>query len=349
MTREQRSEAKRQREIAERAAAWQLHEAAGLTASEETALEDWLAASTDHRQAYSDVLWALDATQRHAASPELMAYRQAALPLGAQVRQGRWQVWAAMAASVALIGVGTQAIRQDWLPASLSNWHQDAAAVYRTAVGERSVIDLPDGSIATLDTNSMLQLAYTDHERGIRLLKGQALFEVAKKQPRPFQVYANGQRITALGTLFNVRVDNDRVRVALVEGVVRVRSGTTVANGGIAKEVIMSPGEVVEARAASPLIARPVDAKSAVSWRAGVLVFDDTRLGDAVTEINRYTAQPVLLDDPKIGDLRISGVFKSSDPQRFAQIMSATFALDVEQTRSGTSILKLRSKQKFSS
>jgi transmembrane sensor len=86
-----------------------------------------------------------------------------------------------------------------------------------------------------------------------------------------------------------------------------------------------------------------------VSWRAGVLVFDDTRLGDAVTEINRYTAQPVLLDDPKIGDLRISGVFKSSDPQRFAQIMSATFALDVEQTRSGTSILKLRSKQKFSS
>lgn len=111
----------------------------------------------------------------------------------------------------------------------------------------------------------------------------------------------------------------------------------------------MTPGEVVEARPASPLVARPADAKSTVSWRAGVLVFNDTRLDDAVAEINRYTAQPVLLGDAAIGGLRVSGVFKSSDPQRFAQIISATFALEVEQTPSGSPILKLRSAQKFSS
>jgi transmembrane sensor len=86
-----------------------------------------------------------------------------------------------------------------------------------------------------------------------------------------------------------------------------------------------------------------------VSWRAGVLVFNDTRLGDAVAEINRYTAQPVLLDDPALGDLRVSGVFKSSDPQRFAQIISATFGLEVEQASDGSPMLKPRPKQKFSS
>jgi transmembrane sensor len=345
---EHRSEAERQREIAECAAAWRLREEVGLGASEQAALDQWLAESPQHRQAYSDVLWALDATQRHAASPELMACRQAALPLPDEARQGRWRGWAVMAASLALALIGTQTLMHDVLPTSLWDWRQDTAPIYRTAIGERSVIALPDGSVATLDTNSVLQLAYNDRERGIRLLQGQALFEVAKKQPRPFQVYAQGQRITALGTIFNVRVDDEKVRVALVEGIVRVRSGPTASNA-VAREVIMTPGEVVEARAASPLIARPADAKSAVSWRAGMLVFNDTPLGDAVAEINRYTAQPVLLGDAAIGELRVSGVFKSSDPQRFAQIISATFALEVEQAQDGSPILKLRPKQKFSS
>jgi transmembrane sensor len=345
---EHRSEAKRQREMAESAAAWRLREEAGLNVSEQVALEHWLAESPDHRQAYSDALWALDATQKHAASPELMAYRQAALPPADEARHRRWRRWAVMAASIALALLGTQTMMHDFLPASFWDWRQDTNPVYRTAIGERSVIALPDGSVVTLDTNSVLQLAYNDRERGIRLLQGQALFEVAKKQPRPFQVYAQGQRITALGTIFNVRVDDEKVRVALVEGVVRVRSGPTATNG-VAKEVIMTPGEVVEAREASPLIARPADAKSAVSWRAGVLVFNDTPLAAAIVEINRYTAQPVLLGDAAIGDLRVSGVFKSSDPQRFAQIISATFALEVEQAPDGSPILKLRPGQKFSS
>jgi transmembrane sensor len=335
-------DAKRQREIAECAAEWRLREEAGLSASEQIALDRWLADSAEHRQSYSDALWALDATRRHAASPELMAYRQAALPLCAETGRPRWRGWAVMAASIAMALVGTQMIMHDGLPAPLLNWHRaEKSPVYRTAIGERSVIALPDGSAATLDTNSALQLAYTDRERGIRLLQGQALFEVAKKQARPFRVYAQGQRITALGTMFNVRVDDGKVRIALVEGVVRVRSEASTTNGGVAKELIMAPGEVVEARPASPLVARPMDANSAVSWRAGVLVFNDARLADAVAEINRYTPQPVLIGEASVGDLRVSGVFKSSDPQRFAQIMSATFALEVEQTPDGSPILRL--------
>src|SRR5690606_15969424 len=94
---------------------------------------------------------------------------------------------------------------------------------FRTAVGERSSITLSDGASVVLNTNSRIEVRYTPERRNVRLLAGQAWFQVAKHPERPFVVEAGDRRVTALGTAFDVRMDSrDSVQVTLAEGKVSV-------------------------------------------------------------------------------------------------------------------------------
>ncbi|WP_198526918.1 FecR domain-containing protein, partial [Sphingomonas sp. Ant20] len=94
--------------------------------------------------------------------------------------------------------------------------------VYRTATRQRLMVTLSDGSRLTLDTDTRVRMAYTRTERRLVLERGQALFEVAKHQTRPFVVTAGAQAVTAHGTAFDVRLETSAVRVALLEGLVSV-------------------------------------------------------------------------------------------------------------------------------
>jgi transmembrane sensor len=214
------------------------------------------------------------------------------------------------------------------------------AALYRTAVGERSTVVLPDGSVATLNTDSVLKVAYSGAERGVRLLKGQALFEVAKNARIPFQVYAADRRITAVGTVFDVRLQGEEVKVALVEGIVKVAPLERPGPAAPAPQVTMTAGEVLDAPPSAAMTVRTADIARAVSWKDGVAVFDDQPLAEAVAEMNRYTARPVVLADPAIGSLRVSGVFRTGDPDRFAAAMTEVFPLRAERRFDGSTELR---------
>jgi transmembrane sensor len=334
------------------AADWALRQEEGpLSDTEERKFAAWLAEDPKHLAAYENALWALDATARHAGAAEIMEIRNAALAAQGDRRSlWGWVTAGLIAASVvagllilahspALLGVGTAkrvAERSD--PAN-SNYH--------TAIGERSSVELPDGSVATLDTDSELRVAYSAIERGVFLLKGQALFEVAKGKPIPFQVYAKSQRITAVGTVFNVRLDGDGVKVSMVEGVVRVRDASRAMRATSdrmppIREVTLSTGEMLMAEPARPLLVRATDVKQVASWRGGLLVFNDTRLSEAVAEINRYTSRPIAIADSAVGDYRISGVFKSNDPEHFSRAMADVLPISVSHAPDGAPTLRSR-------
>lgn len=337
------------------AAEWVLRqEREPLSAWEQWRFERWLAADPVHARAYEGALWALSAPARHANSPLLMAERRAALGLRASRRHAalRWGGGAlALAASLAALWLWTPALHDLSVFGAPAQWGASPSpgpdrthAVYTTSVGERAAIALPDGSIATLDTDSRLRLAYGKDARAVYLLRGQALFAVAKAS-RPFHVYAGNQRITALGTKFNVRLDGSKVKVALVEGIVQVRALPPSQEDlppapAPAKEVLMAAGEMLEAAPASPLVVRPTETTAATSWTTGFLQFRDVPLADAVAEINRYTTRPIAIADPTIGSYRVSGVFRSSDPERFARAMADIFALEAIQSPNSGPILR---------
>ena len=335
--------------LREEAAYWLLRLEEGRLGPDDRArLDRWLDADPAHRAAFEAAQAACAAAGRHAAHPEMMALRMAALASGPQSRAPLWRVAAAVAAGVLIVSgsatfTAVQAPAESRIgavAARLAPALPRDAALYRTAVGERSTVVLPDGSVATLNTDSVLKVAYGGGERGVRLLRGQAMFEVAKDPASPFRVYAGDRRITAVGTVFDVRLDGKRVKVSLVEGVVRVSPTAPEKAAEAPAPVTMAAGQVLEARPSEPAVVRAADIARATSWKDGVVVFDDAPLAEAMAEMNRYTSRPLRLSDPDLGGLRVSGVFKAGDPERFAVAMTEVFPLALERTWDGAPVLR---------
>lgn len=333
------------------AADWALRqERQEMNEAEWAEFDQWIKEDPAHGEAFEDVLWALGAAQRHASDEDIGKIRTAALQ-ARKSSHGKMFGWGgvagALAASLALFLLWTGS-PDELSPGSTgpSIAQQDVApksASYSTAIGEKSEIILPDGSTATLDTDSELRVAYNDTERAVYLLRGQALFDVEQDKNIPFQVYANEQRITAIGTIFNVRLEGEAIKVSLVEGVVRV-SDQSIEDGetasGLQKDLVMRAGEVLEITPQQSQIFVNANVGSVASWKGGTLVFDDTRLSDAVAEINRYTTKPIAIADSNVGAHRITGVFKTNDPEYFSRAMTEIFPIEMSRSADGSPVLR---------
>lgn len=211
----------------------------------------------------------------------------------------------------------------------------DSRSVFATAVGEQRVLRLADGSTVRLDTGSAVRVRLGGDARRIELERGQALFAVAHDPGRPFIVEAGGARVTAVGTVFDVRRLEGAVRVTLVEGAVDV-SG---ARGGPPSRMRAGQQARVTAEGVST---RAVDAVRATSWTAGRLVFEDTPLRQAVTEVNRYLDDPVVLDAGVRADVPVNGVFRTGDRAAFASAAAAGLGLESRIQADGTLLLSGR-------
>jgi transmembrane sensor len=313
---------------AEAAAQWLMREKAGpLNESEQAEQAAWLAAHSDNRAAYERACSVWDNVGHVAARGDVRAMRDAALAAKPAPRF-RWRyigLAAAMGAVLIAAGGFTWLRFAPQLTAQFWDAHR-----YHTAIGERSAVTLQDGSNVVLNTNSAVEVDFASSERRVRLLRGQALFEVAKNPARAFVVLAGNRRITALGTSFDVRIDQDDVRVVLVEGRVAVDA------------LELEPGEQLVARTGAPAVVRAANVARLTSWKAGRLVFQDESLGDAVAEVNRYIRKPLTLDDPQIAALRISGVFRTAEVERFAASMTDLYPLAAMTQPDGSVRLKFR-------
>lgn len=312
---------------------------------------EWLDRDPANAAAYFSALEALDAVARNAGEPEVLALRHAALAARGSGRgrlaiAGGGAMAAAAAAAALLFALAPGTPLAPVAPPASQQLAQRKAAqsgVFRTGIGERAAIDLPDGSIVTLDTDSEIRIAYSHKARAIYLVSGQALFDVAHGWPQPFQVFAKGQRITAVGTVFNVRIEGPAVRISMVEGIVRLRREARMQGPLGPTELTLTAGEAALASPDNaPTIERSANVRSMTSWKGGVLVFNDTPLLDAVAEINRYTTQPIAIADAGVAAYRVNGVFKTSDPEHFAQAMAEVLPIEIVRAPDGAATLRAR-------
>ncbi len=335
----------------EQAVDWLAREDEGrLTETDRAALEAWLAADLAHASAYARAREAVGAPAAYAAHPELMAMRREALGALGHRRRPVWAAAAAAVVAFVVVGAGVTTLTPNTRPtvsrleaaaAPLTPALNPNAAIYRTAVGERTSVTLPDGSVAVLNTDSIVKVAYTGGERGVRLVRGQALFEVAKHHRRPFQVYAADRRITAVGTQFDVRLDPDaKVKVTLVEGVVKVAriapKPMRAPDPAPTQQVTLTAGEVLQAEPAAPMSVRHADVAAQTSWKAGLVVFKSAPLAEAVAEVNRYTDRPLTIADPSIAGYRVTGVFRTGEPDRFARAVTEVLPVETRASADGS-------------
>jgi transmembrane sensor len=226
-----------------------------------------------------------------------------------------------------------------------------AAPSYATAIGEQRLVALKDGSTVEMDANSRIRVRFSKHERTVDLVMGQALFRVAKNVARPFVVVSGDTRVRAVGTQFDVYRRVSRTSVTVIEGRVAVLphasggpepeaanhsgAGATIPpsldDSASDSAILLDAGEqvVVSAQTATPATSANVGAVTA--WTQRQIIFQGTPVSEVVEEFNRYNRRQMVITAKSLEDIRVSGVFSSTEPDSLLRFLSQQIGLRVDE------------------
>ncbi|ENZ82024.1 MULTISPECIES: FecR domain-containing protein [Caulobacter] len=194
-----------------------------------------------------------------------------------------------------------------------------------TSKGDIRRAPLSDGSAVTLNTATTIRAAFDGKMRRVDLLRGEALFDVAKDPARPFVVVAGDVRVRAVGTSFTVRAHADgEVGVIVREGVVEVWRGSQGKPVRLAAEHAI---QVASLGALTPTVVGAAAVDRALAWRQGQIDLDGLTLGQAAEEFARYSDRRIVIDDPTVARLKMTGLFSASDPDGFAKAAAMSLGL----------------------
>jgi transmembrane sensor len=221
-------------------------------------------------------------------------------------------------------------------------WRQHQGIGYATAVGEERTLTLPDSSTVELDARSGIQVSFTRSARRVRLIRGQALFRVVHNARRPFIVTTENASIRDVGTQFDVRYDGAGTVVTVLEGRVAASASAddaSTSQGSGTGDILVSAGEQV--RLARHLTLQPVAVNPAIAtaWVQGKLVFNDAPLTEVIDAFNRYNLRPLIVDDPQLLKLHVSGTFDTTNSAQVVEFLCQRFHLVAHE---GTGNIRLR-------
>ncbi|HEY0687183.1 MAG TPA: FecR domain-containing protein [Steroidobacter sp.] len=208
-----------------------------------------------------------------------------------------------------------------------------SGSTYATDVGEQRKVVLEDGTRVQLDTDTEIRVSMNEDRRRVRLKRGRAHFDVAHDPSRPFEVIAGAQSLTAARSHFDVSLDGVVVAVLLEDGPVSITPEDE--GGNDTQPRLLAPGQRLVFAADKIVREERPEISRAIAWRDGRLAFFEDSLAEAVAEMNRYSRRPIVILDPQIGQLRISGNYSVGDPEAFAVSLSVLLpvTVDVEKDR----------------
>ncbi len=323
----------------------------GLTSTEHNALEQWLLADPEHLAVLSAMakLWdKMDTLSRLAYIVPHQKPKRAAGPH-----------WLAMAAAllVVMVSAGAWFLQSSSVPDEVASTVSTGggAGVYETAVGQQSKVELADGTVVSINTNSRVQVRYGNTERLLFLDRGEIHITVAHDTARPLTVFAGDRMVQALGTAFSVKFDDSStIELVVTDGRVKVgvrppRSNTSAsaeaeasAMAVNAEAMLVERGERIMLGASNEQIelVTPEDIEVELSWREGNLVFRGESLDAVAIEIGRYTPVEFVIMDEDLKKVRVAGLFKASDVKGFLATLEANFNIDHERLEGDRVLLR---------
>lgn len=319
----------------EAAAFWYVRRSQGLTDHEEQLHREWLGRGVENAEAWADVEHSMEMFDSAGDDEILRAMRAHAVA----AKPSSWfrPQLAAAAAVILMVAAGVLLSLATINSDSFGPDRQVAAAAitYATTKAEMRTVMLPDGSRMTLDAETAVEIRFTADARQLRLLRGRAFFDAARDSRRAFYVVAGGRRILALGTKFDVRFRRDGLSVTLVAGRVSVSKA-----GSPDGDVVLKPGQqFIEREGTRVIRSEEGQLQEVLDWQKGFVTFDDETLQRAVDDLNRYSRDQLIVSDPAVGALRISGRFRSGDAERFARVVGEIHPVDM--VRSGPGRIEL--------
>lgn len=204
---------------------------------------------------------------------------------------------------------------------------------FTTRPAERHLAVLKDGSRIELNAQTELKIEFDRGERRVRLVRGEAWFDVAKETARPFVVETPAGRVQVTGTVFNIRASRgERAEITVLDGHVRVRA----AEAASGDDAVLTPGEqavISDARVVVHTLA-PGAAQDVIAWREGRAVFDGTPLREAVERFAIYHGRTMQVDS-RVGDLRLGGRYSLEDIDGLLEEIERVFPVRVVREASG--------------
>lgn len=333
------------------AADWIVRCDAGLTAAEESAFRRWQAADPRHAAALASHRQTWHALDRPRRTGEATSFMHE-LATRAARRRARW---AGVAVVAILLGGGLvwHASRSSTVPGAAGAGQAAKASV--TSPEQRA---LSDGSRVELSAGADIAVDMSGTVRRVHLRKGAAHFQVAENKRLPFVVAAAGIEVHAVGTSFAVELREKEVDVLVTEGRVAVGRTAVLEPGRPAPDVAPAVATVeagnrvaveIAPRANTPMVPHAVSAgemAERLAWRAPHLEFSHTPLADALALLNEYSARShrprLLIDDPALQHMRISGVFRADNTETFVRLLEASFGIRAERRGDVIGLRKLR-------
>ena len=293
----------KRRFVRSQAAVWHTRIGRGLSDAGRGGFEGWIANADNEREFRTQRLILDMATElKGRRLAEVLA--SIAEPEAASLprRLAPAPAWAgATAALVLLAVVGWSTLRSEgYLPQT-----------YRTVTGQVRNVVLPDGSIVGLNTQTELEWVGNPHDRRVRLIHGEAYFQVVHDPSRPFRILLAHSQVQVLGTSFDVyQMANGDVRVSVVSGTVAVEGLDNGVGAPPSWSRRLTSGQQIEYSPVG-LVAdvHSIVAQKVVRWRQGMLETQGEPLSDFVSDLSRYTTQRIVIADPRAATQKVGGAF----------------------------------------
>lgn len=321
------------------AARWLAHMSNEGVAFDREKFERWRAAHPRNAQAFDEAVktWKLDlpvlATRYALERADLSARGIETERYAVRSYRGGY---AALAAILLVIGAGIGLERAGMLGGSESTTPSQVANTISTDAQQVRSFHLSDGSLVTLGAGSELSIGFSKSIRSLMLLRGHARFDVAHDINRPFEVHAGQGVVTAHGTVFDVRITPQGVRVSLVRGAIDIERVEGAKRTGDVRK--LAPGEALTVPAKGQL-GVPELADPAEVGNDAMLTFNNVPISEAVEAMNRRNARKIIVVGSRWRIETISGGFRASDPDGFAQMIASMFDASVSNDAGGNLLL----------
>lgn len=318
---------------------WLLAHDRGLTQGEQLAFDAWLGTSSAHSLAWAEAaeMWeSFDAHSSDDALATMLAEARGAEPKRFHILKSTYGLVAGGGLLLAavlvwgLVGPEKLGLRNDAPPAGQH---------YATGAKPESVT-LADGSHLDLDARSEITFVHDKGQRLATIIQGRVLLEVRHNPAQPFRVHAGEATITDVGTRFGVDLDHGALTVSLMAGEVSISDPVTSKN-----PITLKPGQKFARPADQPGTIENIAIDRQFAWPSGYMEFDKSSLADAVKQMNRYSEKTVAIEDPRLGNLLVTGRFKIGDTERFAKILEITYPVKLISKPDGKMVLTIRNRE----
>jgi transmembrane sensor len=277
--------------------------------------DTWLANSEQNKRDWSEVAHTA-AVARHAAPQTAAVWSEFAASratsrrtVGIVRRNARIGLAVGVMAMAAMLAVFV-------LPSVLVRVQADHVA----ETGKVLPVPLADGSVVSLSPRSAVSVSYKEGQRKVRLLRGEAFFDVSPDPNRPFVVQAGKSETTVLGTAFDVRLLGAGAEIAVEHGLVQVVLGSDKRRLGAGDWLRLNGS-------AAPTSGR-VNPESARAWVEGQLIARDERVGDVVERLRPYFGGLIVVRG-NLASQTLTGVFNPSDPEAALKSIASALKADV--------------------